>query len=117
MKNMEQYRNEARRCLSWLAATAEEQIGHLQNLGVSPYADELALEFHEVAIQAETRFQEGQISEAEKNELQRLDSMLDAFSGPEHTGLWTAQALSSSGKWREVRTVAGECLRFFQAVD
>ena len=39
--------------------------------------------------------------------------LLDEMSGEEHAALWTAGALSSSVEWRDVRALAGECLKLF----
>jgi len=87
MRSMEQYHNEVSQCLRRLASLAEEQVDYLQTLGVSPCEDELALEFHEVAAETDMRFEDGQISEAKKNTIKRLDSVPDTFSGPEHASL------------------------------
>jgi hypothetical protein len=111
---MKQYRDELRDCLSRLAAPADQQTKYLQEIGVYPSADELALELHELVLLADSKLQEGEIAKSERDEIAGLDSKLAAISGPENASLWTAEALSSVPEWKEVRNLAKECLRLIE---
>lgn len=118
----ETYRNEVRVELSKLAAPAEEQSAHLREIrgdtvgfGEESLTDELALDFENVAAQAKWRCDDGQISETERDVLLRIDVMFDAFSGPNNASLWTVGALSSANVWQEIRDVAAEGLKLFEA--
>lgn len=118
------YRSDAHRILTLLAATAEEQSDYLRtdqsdpiNFGEHSLSDELALDFENVAGQATWRCNDGQISDAEKDTLLRIDAMFDVFSGPENASLWTVGALSFSNEWLEIRAIAAESLKLFERGD
>lgn len=93
-----------------LAAPAHVQVHYLKDLGVYPSADELALEFHELALTSRRHVVAGDISMTEAAAVERLDRQLGSLGGEEHASLWTADALRSRDEWREVRASASECL-------
>lgn len=105
------YRRLMRESVSRLGAPARRQVAYLRRLGVHPSVDELALEFHELALLAGGRTEQGDLTGAEAELVARLDAKLDAMSGAEHASLWTPDALSSAPEWDEVRELADECLK------
>jgi hypothetical protein len=98
---------EVRRTLHRLAEPAESQLSYLQDLGTGD-ADELALEFDDVAKAAITA--PGLLSAAATDGLRVLTDWLEAMSGPNKAYLWTDDALRSSTEWSEVRRLAGSVL-------
>lgn len=93
-----------RAILSKLAAEPHKQIQYLEELGVAPSADELGLEFDDVANTIQF------LSSKAKLALGSLDDKLSEMSGKEHEELWTTQALLNTKEWREVRQLAQAAL-------
>ena len=79
--------------LSRLARTAEGQIAYLEVLGSEQSADELALEFDDVAEASLAA--RGLLSKGQQILLGDLDRQLDEISGSEHADLWTQRALQT----------------------
>lgn len=104
------YRRLVRAHVARLGAPASRQVAYLRQLGVHPSVDELALEFHELALLAGGSAARGELTGAEAELVARLDARLDAMSGAEHAALWTPDALSSAPEWEGVRELARECL-------
>jgi hypothetical protein len=107
----EPFRSELVGCLTRLAAPADEQVKYLKEIGVYPSIDEIALEFHDVALLVPGKTSAGEMSTATKVAIERLDSQLSSFSGDVNAHLWTPDALASAKEWHQVRSLASECLR------
>lgn len=90
--------------LSRLARPAEGQIAYLETLGAEQSADELALEFDDLADAALSA--PGLLSSAEGSLLRDLDRQLEEMSGSERVELWSYRALRTSSAWAEVRAIA-----------
>lgn len=99
--------------ISRLARPAESQIAYLEALGLGTTADELALELDDVAEAALAA--PGLLSQRQRSLVSSLDAQLREMSGPEHTELWSRQALRSSPAWSEIRTQARVALRELHA--
>jgi hypothetical protein len=100
-------RNRLQELLARLAAPAEEQIAHLQELGTWPSADELALELDDlVGFFPEARSR-GELSEEEETLIRQVDDLLERMSGKEQAELWNVSQLASAKEWAEVRRLAG----------
>jgi hypothetical protein len=67
-------------------------------------ADELALEFDE-CYQGFLKSEEYASQEA-LNEIKKLDSFLEAMSGPTNAELWTDEALFNASQWSKIRDIA-----------
>jgi hypothetical protein len=104
------YREELLLALARLAHPPDQQINYLRELGVYPSADELGLEFHELALLAPNQLQAGELSAKQRDAILALDSTLQTMSGPANAKLWTVDALTSSPEWDEVRRLAKESL-------
>ena len=107
---LKSFRSDLVASLRRLAAPANVQVLYLKDLGVYPSADELALEFHELALTSRRQIVAGEISIVEGAAVERLDRQLGNFSGRDYAFLWTADALGSADEWRKVRASASECL-------
>lgn len=68
--------------------------------------DELALEFDDGYRMGLQFVQAGWITEATLEAMDQLDDLLSAMSGEPNASLWDEQALGSSPKWDEVRSLA-----------
>lgn len=99
--------------LSRLARPAKAQIAYLEALGAEQSADELALEFDDVAEAALSI--PGLLSEGQQNLLRDMDRQLEAMSGPEHADLWSQRGLETSPAWTQVRAVARAILEELHA--
>lgn len=84
-------------------------------LAFYPSADELALELHEFALLLQAKTTEGEVTISEKEAIERLDLYLGSLSWRQHEFLWAAEALTSAGEWKTVRTMASECLHALTA--
>lgn len=99
--------------LKMLSAAPENQMAYLRQLGPSTDADELALEFDAIAAAVDDMLDLKEISEIQANAVRRVDRMLSGISGPSNETLWTAEALTNSPEWMEIRRVAKACLLLF----
>lgn len=91
-----------------LAGPAESQVSYLRRLGSGGCADELALEFSDVAAAATSN--DEALSEPQRLAVQELDQKLEEMSGPDQRGLWTAETLASAKEWRGVSDLAQRSL-------
>ena len=87
-----------------LASPATEQRRYLEELGVSPDVDELALEFDDLWPSVRPFS-----SEALRCCCDELDRYFGTFSGKTFEALWHVDALSRS-EWEGVRELAGRAL-------
>jgi hypothetical protein len=94
-----------RRALEHLAAPAGEQYQYLRGLGMNN-ADELALEFDDVAAAAESA-----LPDDCRGSLRELNSALAAMSDRSHAAAWSLEALSTAPEWADVRNRATATLR------
>lgn len=108
------YRHSVRESVTRLGAPAWRQVAYLRRLGVHPSVDELALDFHELALLAASCAARGELTGAEAELVARLDAKLDAMSGTDRAELWTPDALASAPEWDDVRELACECLKALQ---
>ena len=97
-----------REALENLAKSAGEQIGYLKTLGTYPSADELGLQFDDVAASAID--DERLLTTQQRHAVRSVDELLNAMSGPAHAELWTGNALETRDEWRRVREAAGVAL-------
>ena len=86
-----------------LAMPADEQVRYLEDKGLAPSVDELALEFDDAVAGAS-------LSTGERERLSALDTYLSRMSGPQHVSLWTTDALRTRSEWAEVRDLARRAL-------
>jgi hypothetical protein len=93
-----------------LAAPATDQIEYLRDIKTYPSADELALEFHDLAISLSGLRAQGAISNEGLSLVAALDEKLNSFSGESYAEDWTASGLEKSQNWAEVRSMAKELL-------
>lgn len=99
---------ELEEAIARLASPAEAQIAHLAELGSGGSADELALEFDDVAEAALS--QAPLLSEEQRFAVRDLDRKLDEMSGADRATLWTEEALWSATEWDEVRRLGKRAL-------
>lgn len=90
--------------LARLAAPASAQIAYLQDLGVTPSIDELALEFDDIAVLVPELVENGRLTREQVETVMALDRTLQAMSGIDD--LWNDAALRSDPRWAEVRELA-----------
>jgi len=69
-------------------------------------ADELALEFDDVAAAAESA-----LTDRCRGLLREVNIALAAMSDPSHAGVWSLEALSTAPEWADVRSRATAALR------
>jgi hypothetical protein len=102
-----------------LAASAEEQAGHLDRTfetmtgggSAAGYGnDELALELDDIFRAADDMIAHGELTEAEKEAIRPLDRMLSEWSGQENAPFWQRAALFHDARWKEVRACAARVL-------
>jgi hypothetical protein len=98
-----------------LASDAETQLDHLRKLGLPAYLDEIALEYDDIARVADDMLRLGELDQNQYSSVKKLDGLLSRMSGQANSVLWTAEALSSAPEWKEVRSVAKECLHHLAA--
>jgi hypothetical protein len=106
--------------LAKLASDPDAQVCFLEGLGLPGYEkpsgrdlrniDELALDFNDAIISADTLRNCGEFTERELECLLSLDSLIDNMSGETHAQLWTVEALYASPEWQVVRRTAQTCL-------
>lgn len=99
-----------RTAVSRLAAPAAEQIDYLRSINTYPSADELALEFHDLAVSPSRLRSRCAISDDALRSMKALNEKLNSFSGERCSAEWDASALGSSPNWAEVRTLARRVL-------
>jgi hypothetical protein len=104
-----------RHAVAILAATAEQQVRHLDQIfskmlgGRSAAAygnDELALEFEDIFVAAGDMIEHGELTEAEREAIRPLDELLLRWSGDENADFWEREALFHDSRWAEVRACA-----------
>jgi hypothetical protein len=110
--------------LNVLAASAEEQVKHLDGLNLPGYEkpvgedlrniDELALGFGDAILSHVTMQQRNELTDMQVKCLLHLDELLKSMSGSSNAQLWTIQALYSRSEWQAVRVAAAACLVLFQ---
>ena len=107
--------HELLKALARLAAEPAEQIAHLERLGASPSADELALEFSEGVLLVPQLVEVGLLTSAEADLLYALDERLNRLSGP--NGPWHMDDLRTHTAWAEIRYQAAAALPLFLGKD
>lgn len=95
-----------RHALERLASPAAVQESYLQQLGTTPSADELALEFSDAL-----GVLRDELDAAARGAALRLDWYLEGISGSENTEIWTVAALHTAPEWEHVRELASFVLR------
>jgi hypothetical protein len=96
-----------------LASPAPDQVEHLRRLGPLDIADELALEYDDIAAAAEDMREKAELTELQCERVLGLNDYLGSFSGAQNSHLWTIEALGSARQWSEVRRLACEILELF----
>jgi hypothetical protein len=96
--------------VSRLASSAADQVEYLRKIKTYPSADELALEFHDLAISSWRLQTQCAISSEVLSLVIALDKKLESFSGESHSDDWDASALENSSNWAEVRSIAKQLL-------
>jgi len=97
-----------------LASDPVEQLEHLRELGLPEGIDELALEYDAIAAAADDMLRLRELDQNQHDSVTKLAGLLSRMSGKANSMLWTAEALSSAPEWKEVRSVAKECLRHLE---
>src|ERR1051326_3396092 len=85
-----------RKCLTALAAEADEQLHSLRQDGCVPperYIDELALDYDAIAAGARNMLRLGELTSPACECVEDLDRYLASISGAQNAHLWTADAL------------------------
>jgi hypothetical protein len=72
--------------------------------------DELALEFDDIAPAALAMTGSGELASDQREAIAALDGQLASMSGPEHSDLWTADALHHAHEWSRVRDLAQKAI-------
>ncbi|MBI4491879.1 MAG: hypothetical protein HY690_03695 [Chloroflexi bacterium] len=96
--------------LARLAAPARDQIAYLGDLGVSPSADELALELDDVAGLVPRLVACGKLTPQQAERIAAVHRKLDEMSGQDKSCLWTETGLQDRPEWEEVRRLAAAAL-------
>src|SRR5438128_9533542 len=96
--------------LATLAASSHQQAEHIRQLG-NASVDELGLEFDDIAPAALAMTGPSELNSDQREAIAALDDQLSRMSGPEHSELWTVEALNSALEWTKVRELAQEALR------
>ena len=97
-----------------LASMPDNQLAHLRALGVPFGVDELALEYDDIALAAESMFCDGELNEVQRDTVLELNDILKRMSGAQNAHLWTIRALRTAPEWSNVRQAAVRCLQQFQ---
>ena len=100
--------------LTVLASPPHVQLQHLTNLGVPGVVDELALEYDDTATAVDTMFAEGELDHRQRDCVKKLNQFMRQFSGHANADLWTPEALRSTQQWKQVRSMANECLELLK---
>ncbi len=95
-----------------LSASSAQQIARLEKLGVSPSADELALEFDDAFFLARDLLS-GSLAKA----IASLNELLEKMSNATDKNIWSVEGLQKAAEWRHVRRLAREALDVFEAAD
>jgi hypothetical protein len=109
-KDLSEILSRTRQALAILAASPEEQIVYLQDLGVGDSADELALELHEGVLMLDQLRDNYLVRDEQSEAIVAVDRKLAEMSGTGRAHLWTWGALERSKEWTEVRELASEAL-------
>lgn len=96
--------------LTVLAGNADEQLRHLERIGVPENIDELALEFDDIGAACESMFHVGELDKKQRDCIEKLNHLLKRMGGEANSYLWTPDALRSAPEWKEIRTTANKCL-------
>jgi hypothetical protein len=88
-----------------LAASAEVQVRYLDERGMAPSADELALELDDVWRAAAAK-----LTDPQRIAVERLDAALRELGGRDNETFWRVAALESDPRWDAVRNLAQEAL-------
>ncbi|EFV14381.2 hypothetical protein HMPREF9336_00756 [Segniliparus rugosus ATCC BAA-974] len=91
-----------------LAGDEKTQLAYLQPLSAD--VDELALVFSDHYVPVQNWYAELGVDAQAAGALAELDRQLESFSGAEHAGLWTYEALESAAQWQVVRDLAAKAL-------
>ncbi len=91
-----------------LASPPEQQLAYLRRLDAGESADELALEFDDVAGAALSRPR--LLTDEQRDAVRHLDRQLEAMSGTDKARLWATAAIGSAEEWTEVRRRAKRAL-------
>lgn len=103
-------KDQLKAAVSRLASPPADQIEYLRKIKTYPSTDELALEFHDLALSIPNLQKQGAISSEALFLVAALEKKLDSFSGENHSQDWNASALENSGEWAEVRSIAKRLL-------
>jgi hypothetical protein len=95
--------------LARLAASSDEQLAYLRQLGAGDSADELALELADLTPLLPRLVGERQVSRRQADAIQLVDGKLAAMG--DTPGLWRSAALREDPAWAEVRRLAAAALR------
>lgn len=96
--------------LQLLAASYEQQVQALPPFVDMP--DEIALIFDEVYRYVEGLAHKDLITPQQKEDLERMDSLLTQMSNEKE--IWTLDALRVSSNWKQIRSLATKILQSFQ---
>jgi hypothetical protein len=92
--------------LERLASPPQAQIDYLRDLGVTPLADELALEFHDLHLLVPQLAAQRVLTHQQRAAIDAVSRQLDAMSARQDTSLWREDALRRHPDWVEVRRLA-----------
>ena len=92
-----------------------EQAELLRLIGAAPSIEALASDFAEGFRHVHKFFARNWIVNAEVYQLTRINDALIKMSGPPNEGLWTLEALANSQEWANVRRLADDFVRIYDA--
>lgn len=98
------------RSIAILALPPEAQIDWLRSFGLGEpgIVDELALEFDQGWAAIESLRAEGWIPGRAIEPLMKIDAVFNSINDP--SGPWSVDDLAAAPEWRQIRTLATECL-------
>ena len=96
--------------LAVLASDADSQLRFLEKEGIPECIDELALDYDGIAAASGDMEEKGEIGKEQRNCVNQLLVFLKQMSGQENRHLWTPESLHSAREWKQVRSMAAECL-------
>jgi hypothetical protein len=108
-----------REAVANLAASAKEQVGHLDHIfkpltgggSAADYGnDELALELDDIFHAHNDMIWHGELSESEAAAIRPLGELLKKRSGGQNAEFWRREALFNDPRWAEVRACAAQAL-------
>ena len=108
MSNPQFIASEFRDTVEALAADGDTALARLPDNCCK--ADELACQFDDLRLPFLALFS-AHLSASEKRLIEDLDGLLEAMSGPQHSELWTEDAVRQHPAWAKVRQKAVEVLR------